>query len=101
MPVPPLVLRLLSFTNDGTLANVFNHYDNHYATRHSTNCFLSLFCMYCTVGERDAFMAEAVGSSPGKNLVGVVGMAHMGGIENYLVANKGFSVVKRNCPPTK
>jgi pheromone shutdown protein TraB len=57
--------------------------------------------MYSTIGERDAFMAEAVGSSPGKNLVGVVGMAHMGGIENYLVANKGFSVVKRNCPPTK
>ena len=52
-------------------------------------------------GERDAFMAEAVGSSPGSSLVGVVGMAHMGGIENYLVQNKGFSVVNRNCPATK
>lgn len=45
-------------------------------------------------------MAEAVGSSPGVNLVGVVGMAHMGGIERYLTAKKGFSVVKRNCPST-
>ena len=28
-------------------------------------------------------------------------MAHMGGIESYLVSRKGFSVLKRNCPPTK
>ena len=49
-------------------------------------------------GERDEYMAEAVGSSPGVTLVGVVGMAHMGGIERYLMGKKGFSVVKRNCP---
>ena len=60
--------------------------------------FLHFFT--CFLGERDDFMAEAVGSSPGVNLVGVVGMAHMGGIERYLTAKKGFSVVKRNCPST-
>jgi pheromone shutdown protein TraB len=52
-------------------------------------------------GERDDFMAEAVASSAGVNLVGVVGMAHMGGIERYLTGKKGFSVVMRNCPVAK
>jgi pheromone shutdown protein TraB len=46
-------------------------------------------------------MAEAVASSAGVNLVGVVGMAHMGGIERYLTDKKGFSVVMRNCPVAK
>jgi pheromone shutdown protein TraB len=46
-------------------------------------------------------MAEAVASSAGVNLVGVVGMAHMGGIERYLTGKKGFSVVMRNCPVAK
>lgn len=58
-----------------------------------TNCI--------TAGERDNFMAEAVASSAGVNLVGVVGMAHMGGIERYLTDKKGFSVVMRNCPVAK
>jgi pheromone shutdown protein TraB len=52
------------------------------------------------IGERDIFMAEGLATSTGVNIVGVVGMAHMEGIENYLTTNKGFSVVKRNCPPS-
>jgi hypothetical protein len=53
------------------------------------------------VGERDVFMAEAIASSPGMNMVGVVGMAHMEGMENHLTQQKGFRVVKRNCPAFK
>jgi pheromone shutdown protein TraB len=49
------------------------------------------------IGERDEFMAEAIANAKGKVLVGVVGMAHMSGIEKFLI-QKGYSVVKRNCP---
>jgi hypothetical protein len=52
------------------------------------------------IGERDIFMAEGLATSSGVNIVGVVGMAHMEGIENYLTKSKGFSVVNRNCPPS-
>jgi hypothetical protein len=37
-------------------------------------------------------MAEAVASSTGVNMIGVVG---------YLTTKKGFEVLKRNCPPEK
>ena len=49
------------------------------------------------IGERDEYMAKAIENAKGKVLVGVVGMAHMSGIEKFLM-QKGFYVVKRNCP---
>ena len=49
--------------------------------------------------ERDIYMAQSISEAKSsKSLVGVVGMAHMSGIENYLTKNRGFKVVKRNCP---
>jgi pheromone shutdown protein TraB len=51
------------------------------------------------IGERDAFMAQSLYTSTGKNIVGVVGMAHMDGIERDLVTKYGFKVATRNCPP--
>jgi pheromone shutdown protein TraB len=50
------------------------------------------------IGERDAFMARSLATSKGKKIVGVVGMAHMDGIERNLLSRK-FTVIKRNCPP--
>ena len=51
------------------------------------------------IGERDIYMAQSISEAKSsKSLVGVVGMAHMSGIENYLTKNRGFKVVKRNCP---
>jgi len=50
------------------------------------------------IGERDRFMAESISQCRGKQIVGIVGMAHMDGIEKTLVNEKGFKIVKRNCP---
>ena len=49
------------------------------------------------IGDRDAFMAEAIAGSDFNNLVGVVGFAHVVGIEAKMGA-LGWKLVKRNCP---
>jgi len=49
------------------------------------------------IGERDEYMANSLSNAKGNVAVAVVGMAHMFGIEKFLV-QKGYSVVKRNCP---
>ena len=49
------------------------------------------------IGERDAFMAKAMSDCSGsKRMVGVVGMAHLPGIERNL-QNYGFVMKKRVC----
>lgn len=53
------------------------------------------------IAERDIYMADAVASSTGKSIVGVCGAAHMEGIERYLTTQRGYNVVKRNCPAPK
>lgn len=51
------------------------------------------------IGERDIYMAQSIGEAESsKTMVGVVGMAHMNGIETYLTKYKGYRVIKRNCP---
>lgn len=56
------------------------------------------------VGERDAYMARAIDEvEKSQILVGVVGLAHVAGIERYLTtasasSGGGFRSVKRNCP---
>jgi len=49
------------------------------------------------IGERDEYLANSLANAKGNVAVAVVGMAHMFGIEKYLV-QQGYSVVKRNCP---
>ena len=49
------------------------------------------------IGERDIFMAQSIDSSDAQVLVGVVGMAHMQGMEKSL-QSKQYQVVRRNCP---
>ena len=49
------------------------------------------------IGERDEYMANSIANAKGNVALGVVGMAHLNGIEKYLI-QKGYSVVKRNCP---
>lgn len=44
------------------------------------------------VGERDQYMSSAIAQADSQNLVGVVGLAHMQGIVNYL-QQAGFEVV--------
>lgn len=51
------------------------------------------------IGERDLFMSQSLLEAPGEHVVGVVGMAHMQGIENALQKG-GFKVVVRNCSPS-
>lgn len=43
------------------------------------------------IGERDAYMAESLLKANGKSSVGVVGMAHMDGIERNL-GRVGFEI---------
>lgn len=55
------------------------------------------------VGERDVYMARAINEiDQSQVLVGVVGLAHVAGMERYLtssvVSGGGFHSVKRNCP---
>jgi pheromone shutdown protein TraB len=52
------------------------------------------------IGERDAFMSAAIAKENATNLVGVVGMMHMDGIERNLVSNYSFTVVNRTCTTT-
>lgn len=52
------------------------------------------------IGERDAFMAESVASAGAKVLVGVVGIAHVAGIEKCLVDTHQYRLVRNNCPAT-
>ena len=52
------------------------------------------------IGERDAFMARSISTSNGKTIVGVVGLAHLQGIERNL-RNSGFKSIARNCPNVK
>lgn len=49
------------------------------------------------IGDRDKYMADAIASADFKTLVGVVGFAHVVGMEERLVQS-GYRVVKRNCP---
>lgn len=49
------------------------------------------------IGERDEYMANSLSNAEGNVAVAVVGMAHMFGIEKFLV-EKGYSIAKRNCP---
>jgi len=49
------------------------------------------------IGERDEYMANSLSNAEGNVAVAVVGMAHILGIEKFLV-EKGYSVAKRNCP---
>ena len=56
------------------------------------------------IGERDVFMADAISNClleqrQGKSLVGVVGAAHLEGIENNL-QKRGFRLLSRNCSPS-
>lgn len=53
-------------------------------------------------GERDEYMANAIVSSDSRKLVGVVGLGHLAGIEQYLTAS-GLKSVLRDCtlmPPS-
>lgn len=50
------------------------------------------------IGERDSFMAESVASAPAKVLVGVVGIAHVAGIERCLAERHQFRLLRNNCP---
>lgn len=50
------------------------------------------------IGERDAFMAQAIANTDAKLLVAVVGIAHMNGIENGLM-KEGYTILKNNCAP--
>jgi len=49
------------------------------------------------IGERDEYMANSIANTNGNVALGVVGMAHMNGIEKYLI-QKGYTIIKRNCP---
>ena len=49
-------------------------------------------------GERDQYMANAIRSRDSAILVGVVGMAHVAGMERSLVSS-GYKLVKSNCQP--
>ncbi len=56
-----------------------------------------------TIGERDQFMARAISeggeSSKGSGvLVGVVGMMHLDGIEQFLISDHGYRLVNGLCP---
>lgn len=50
------------------------------------------------IGERDAFMSDAILNCEGNVIVGVVGMAHLRGIETILQRN-GYKISQSNCPP--
>lgn len=51
------------------------------------------------IGERDEYMANSIlGTDSSKVLVGVVGLAHLAGIEANLKNKGGFISIQRNCP---
>ena len=52
------------------------------------------------IGERDAFMAESAASARAKVLVGVVGIAHVAGIERCLAERHQYRLLRNNCPVT-
>ena len=44
-------------------------------------------------------MANAIiNTNESKLMVGVVGLAHLAGIESILTSEGGFQAIKRNCP---
>lgn len=49
------------------------------------------------LGERDQYMADAIATCSSKSLVGVVGFAHVIGMEKRLI-EKGYTLKRRNCP---
>ena len=53
----------------------------------ATPLYLSLACSQvyqALLAERDSYMANSLRNSPGQRIVGVVGIAHMDGIEKKL-----------------
>lgn len=57
--------------------------------------------VFLEIGERDSFMAKSIIDSPSQVLVGVVGLAHIAGMEMNLVNAGGFKPIARNCPAPK
>ena len=47
------------------------------------------------IGERDSFMAESIENADSNTMVGVVGIAHMDGIEKALIKD-GYTVLQQN-----
>lgn len=52
-------------------------------------------------GERDQFMANSIIDADSSLLVGVVGLAHLAGIERVLTSQGKFLSINRNCPVTE
>lgn len=63
-----------------------------------TWAFISHLSLRADAGERDEYMANAIVSAKSRKLVGVVGLGHLAGIEQYLTSS-GLQSVLRDCSP--
>jgi len=96
----------LSLPNEFDIANKeeISTFVEQMKQKRSVNKLLSVIKMEvpaiynALIGDRDLYMARSMISSPGTNMVGIVGIAHIAGIERNLEEVGGFRTIQRNCP---